>query len=747
MPDRIRTCVQVQGLVQGVGFRPHVKRLADAHGLAGWVRNTSFGAEMHLEGAPERVEAMLAELTQNPPGLAQIDSCLRSDDLPLRGEDGFVILHSASLGEKDAQVTPDAATCPDCLRELFSPGDRRHRYPFINCTNCGPRFTILREIPYDRCNTSMAGFAMCPSCAREYGDPSDRRFHAQPDCCESCGPHLRYLDAQGNPCAGEPIAIAQQAIREGKIVAVKGLGGYHLACRADDPEILRRLRKRKQRDERPLALMARDPDAARRICRVSAREERALRSSRAPIVLLDQLACAPQGISENRQIGVLLPYTPLHHLLMQEFDFLVMTSANRSDTPALIDDALALRELAGIADGFLTHNREIVTRCDDSLIRIHRDEEYPIRRSRGYAPQAIAVDANVNGVIACGAEQKASFALGKGEKAYLSQHIGDLKNMETLLHYQQQIDHFRRIFGVEIACAACDLHPDYLSTEHARQAFAQAGLPLVQVQHHHAHMVSCMADNRRMDPCIALAWDGTGLGTDGTIWGAECLAGDASAFVRLGSIRPIVLPGGDGCTHAIYKTAASLLFDAGEEIPAGLQLSPLEAALLHAPHHPRASSMGRLFDGVYALISGRREASYEGQGAILLEAMAQAGEKSYPCETYLEDRILRLDTRPLMRAIAQEMRSGVPAGEIAAAFMNTLIAHGRSQCLHARRETGLNAVMLTGGTFQNLYLLSGLERVLASEGFQVFCHRRVPCNDSGIALGQMMIAAKQISKG
>ena len=747
MPDLIRICVQVQGLVQGVGFRPFVKRLADQHGLAGWVRNTSSGAEMHLEGERRKIDAMLAELQARPPELAQIDSCLRSGELPLQGEDGFAILHSASLGFNDAQVTPDAATCPDCLRELLDPRDRRFRYPFINCTNCGPRFTILRDIPYDRCNTSMSGFEMCPDCVREYADPANRRFHAQPDCCGDCGPELSYLDARGKICPGDAVHLAQQALREGGIIAVKGLGGYHLACRADDAAILRRLRTRKQRDEKPFALMARDVAAARRICRVNRAEERALRSSRAPIVLLDKLPSAPENVSENGQIGVMLPYTPLHHLLMQGFDFLVMTSANLSDTPALIDDHEALTALTGIADGYLMHKREIVTRCDDSLIRIHKNEEYPIRRSRGYAPQALAVDVNVNGVIACGAEQKASFALGKGERAYLSQHIGDLKNIETLQHYRQQMDHFRRIFGVEITCAACDLHPDYLSTEHARSAFEERGIPLVQVQHHHAHMLACMADNRRYDPCIALAWDGTGLGTDGTVWGGECLAGDASGFVRLGSIRHILLPGGDRCAREIYRTAASLLTDAGCAIPAALQLTPLEQVLLKTAVHPRASSMGRLFDGVYALLTGRREVSYEGQGAILLEAMACRTEHRYPCETALEDGVLRLDTRPLVRCIAEDLRKGVSPEEIAAAFMNTLIELGRIHCIHAREKTGLNTVMLTGGTFQNMYLLSGMDDVLTAGGFEVCRHRRVPCNDSGIALGQMIAAAKQTLEG
>ena len=747
MPDLIRVHLDVQGIVQGVGFRPWIKRLAQSYGISGWVKNNSLGAAMELEGERDKIEAMIAELKRHPPELAQIDLCSRRDGLAPVFDQGFAILHSDAAGEKLAQVTADAATCPDCLRELLDPNDRRYRYPFINCTNCGPRFTILRDIPYDRCNTSMAAFPMCPDCAGEYTDSDDRRFHAQPDCCPVCGPQLNYLDAEGNACPGDPISLAQQALKDGKIIAVKGLGGYHLACRADDGAIVEELRLRKHRDEKPFALMVRDLDAAKIICRVNEEEARVLKSSSAPIVLLDKLPSAPESISENGQIGLMLPYTPLHHLLMQEFDYLVMTSANISDQPVLMDDDAAVSSLQGIADGYLIHNRKIENRCDDSLVRIHRDQIYPIRRSRGYAPRGVGLKVDASGILACGAEQKASFALGKGERAYLSQHIGDLKNIETLQHYTSQIDHFRRIFGVEITHAACDLHPDYLSGEYAQRELARQGISVLPVQHHHAHMLSCMADNGVSQRCIGLSWDGTGLGEDQTIWGAECLAGDASGFERLGSIRPIALPGGDKCTHEIYRTAASLLMDAGEDLPEAMRLTALERALFGKCASPRASSMGRLFDGVFALITGRRTVTYEGQGAVLLEAMAENTRRSYPCEYEIKDNISRLDTRPVIAAIMAELRRRTSPGEIAAAFMNTLVEHAGRQCLYAREQTGLNTVMLSGGTFQNMFLLGRIEDVLSGAGFSVCRHRRVPANDSGIALGQLLAAAKHKLEG
>jgi len=485
---------------------------------------------------------------------------------------------------------------------------------------------------------------------------------------------------------------------------------------------------------------------AKKICHVNEAEEAALTSHRAPIVLLKKGKMAPEFVSENNDIGLMLPYTPLHHLLMEGFDFLVMTSANLSDCPVMKDDAEVLDQLKGIADGFLIHDRDIVTRCDDSLIRVFQGQEYPLRRSRGYAPEPVVVAHDVTGILACGGEQKASFCLGKGNDVFYSQHIGDLKNAETLAHYETQIDHFRRLFGIQVKKIVCDAHPDYLSTQYAMEMAETTGLPLLQVQHHHAHMVSCMADNGLEGPCLGLIWDGTGYGTDGTVWGAECLAGDATGYTRIGSIRPMLLPGGDLCTKEIDRVAHSLLWDAEEESTSPLPQNRrefLSRQLSAGLNCPKASSMGRLFDGVYALISGRHTVTYEGQGAVLLEAMATQAHDKYPCECYIEDERLILDTRPLMKAVLRDCAKGVPAGAMAAAFMDCLIELARRQCAYGRERYGLNRVVLSGGVFQNMYVLSGIWDSLREDGFQVFHHSRVSTNDEGISLGQMIIAAKE----
>lgn len=746
METRSRIRLEVKGIVQGVGFRPFVHRLTQRLCLSGWVRNTTYGAQLELEGPQSALERFVEALEEEKPPLAVIHHVGRTDGLPCQGDSGFQILTSARVSGNDALVSPDVATCPDCLRELFDPVDRRHRYPFINCTNCGPRFTIIRDIPYDRGNTSMAAFPMCPDCAEEYGDIGDRRYHAQPDCCPVCGPKVDYLDCNGNICKGDPVAAARQALRMGQIVAIKGLGGFHLACTLDDPSTLRELRRRKQRDEKPFALMCANVSTVRALCHVSREEEAALNSHRAPIVLLKKREEAPEFISENQDIGVMLPYTPLHHLLMEGFDCLVMTSANLSDCPVIKDNSEALEQLKGIADGFLLHDRDIVTRCDDSLIRLFRGKEYPLRRSRGYVPEPVVVENDVTGILACGAEQKASFCLGKGRDVFYSQHIGDLKNAETLAHYENQIDSFRRLFGVQVKRIVCDAHPDYLSTRYAMELAKKARLPLVQVQHHHAHMVSCMADNGLEGPCLGLIWDGVGYGTDGTVWGAECFAGDASGVTRIGSIRPMLLPGGDLCTKEIGRVAHSLLWDAGEGNSSPLETGQrdfLSRQLVAGLNCPGASSMGRLFDGVFALISGRHTVTYEGQGAVLLEAMATRAHDRYPCECYVEEERLILDTRPLIRAVFQDCARGVAAEKIAAAFMDCLVELAGLQCAYGRERLGLNRVVLSGGVFQNMYLLSGIMDRLREEGFEVFCHSRVSTNDEGISLGQMIIAAKE----
>ncbi len=733
-----RIHLNIRGIVQGVGFRPFLHRLTARFSLSGWVRNTSNGVELELEGEPARLEQFLTALKAEQPPLAVIAGTERTDLPEPAGYEGFSILESEALPQRQALVSPDVGTCPDCLRELNDPTDRRYRYSFLNCTNCGPRFTIIKDMPYDRPLTSMGSFPMCPACGEEYHSIENRRYHAQPTCCPDCGPSLTYLDETGSTCPGDPLELAKAALRRGDIVAIKGLGGFHLAC-LPQTDIAAKLRQRKHRDEKPFALMCADMDSAKTLCQISAEEETLLTCWRRPIVLLRKKAAVPDGISDNRELGLMLPYTPLHYLLMEDFDALIMTSANLSDDPVIIDNEEAVRRLSGIADGFLLHNRDITTRCDDSLLRVFRGKDYPLRRSRGYAPQPLILSHAAAPILACGAEQKASFCLSRGEQVFPAQHIGDLKNIATLTHYESQITHFEELFGITPAALACDLHPDYLSTRYAVERAAKEQIPLIQIQHHHAHMVSCMADNDLDGPCIGLIWDGTGYGTDGTIWGGECLVGDAEGFERIGSIRPIPLPGGDLCTKQIGRVAHALLWEIGLAEDNSMLTRQLEANL-NCPH---SSGMGRLFDGVYALLTGRETVTYEGQGAILLEAMAENTSLTFPTEFYEERGILRFDWRPMVAALAN---SDARPEHLAAAFMDSLVSVGVLQCRRARELSGLSRVVLSGGVFQNMYLLPHLLDALTADGFEVYHHSRVSANDEGIALGQLVIATTALRK-
>lgn len=730
-----RLCLKIRGIVQGVGFRPFVHKLVRRCGLSGYIKNTSSGVELELEGERPALERFVALLPEQAPVLAVIESMEASYSSELRGYKGFEIRQSQREEFRNTLISPDIGICEDCLRELRDPGDRRYRYPFINCTNCGPRFTIIKDIPYDRAKTSMAGFPMCPDCDREYHDIENRRYHAQPDCCASCGPRVFYLDGAGNEIPGDGIELARAALKAGKIVAVKGLGGMHLACRCDDEALVRKLRRRKQRDEKPFALMCRDVDCVRRICRLSEAEEKILTGFRRPIVLLEKRQPGLDYLSENGYLGVMLPYTPLHYLLFgDDLDMLVMTSANLSDTPILFKNAEALEKLQGIADGFLLHDREIQTRCDDSLCWVLEGREYPARRSRGYVPSPLRMEGTLQSILACGAEQKASFCLSKGSYVFPSQHIGDLKNMETLENYTRQIAHFKRLFDIEPTIAACDLHPDYMSTEYAQSL----SLPLVQVQHHHAHLAACMADNGLEGEVIGLVWDGTGFGPDGTAWGGECLTGGYESFHRFGHILPMALPGGDRATKEIDRLAFSLLSAAGcdtSSIPGAEAYRAMLAAGLNCP---LSSGMGRLFDGVAAILGIKTRCSYEGQGAILLEAAAKDDGGTYPI--LLSGRPLVFDWREMIRAIVQDRQQGTETGIIAARFMNTLVAMAVQMAKTAREDTGLNRVCLSGGSFQNMYIMHRLPDRLRNEGFQAFHHSRVSTNDEGIALGQLMIA-------
>ena len=734
-----RALINIHGIVQGVGFRPFIHRLVSQYGLCGFIKNTSSGVELELEGERETLERFAGELPLRAPKLAVIEGMEITYTHTLVGYTDFQILKSKTEEFRNTLISPDICICDDCLRELRDKKDRRYRYPFINCTNCGPRFTIIKDVPYDRAKTSMSEFPMCPDCDREYHDIENRRYHAQPDCCPDCGPRVFFLDAEGREQPGDAFELAREALKEGKIIAVKGLGGMHLACRCDDEEIARTLRRRKQRDEKPFAIMCRDAETAKRICKVSGDEEKILTGFRRPIVLLEKKQPGLYHISENRTVGVMLPYTPLHYLLFGgDIDMLIMTSANLSDTPIMFKNAEAVEKLRGIADGFLLHDREIQTRCDDSLCWVLDGGEYHARRSRGYVPFPVKVPESRGMVLACGAEQKASFCLSKGDYVFPSQHIGDLKNMETFENYRQQISHFQRLFDIKPGLIACDMHPDYLSTAYAEERGAQEGLPVIQVQHHHAHMASCMADNGLTGPAIGLVWDGTGYGSDGTIWGGECLIGDFKGFRRFGSIRPIPLPGGDRAVKETDRVAFSLLADAGCDVSnienGGMYAQMREKGL----NCPLSSGMGRLFDGAAAILGIKTFCSYEGQGAVLLEAAAVEDDGEYP--VVWEGKPLRFDWRPMIRAMVEDKARGTEIGRIAARFMNTLIRMGTEQCVLARKESGIKDVVLSGGSFQNMYIMKRLPKALEKLDFRVWHHRRVSTNDEGISLGQLMIA-------
>ena len=737
---------QIEGIVQGVGFRPYVHRLAARLGLSGWARNTAAGLELELEGPAETLDTFETTLRTAPPPLAVVEA-VRTEEIAPTGEMGFSIRPSAG-GEAATLVSPDLAPCAACLKEMQDPKGRRYRYPFLNCTDCGPRFSIIHRLPYDRPATTMAGFVMCPDCAAEYRDIRSRRYHAQPNCCPVCGPRAVYLDAEGIEQPGDPIALAQQTLAAGGIVAVKGTGGIHLACRADSPEAVGRLRRRKHRPEKPLALMARDLAAAGRWCTITKEEAALLESPRRPILLLEKRDPAGEPwLSATARLGVMLPYTPLHILLLDGVfggpDLLVMTSANRPGCPVLIDNREALEALQGIADGFLLHNRPIANRCDDSLALVWRGKPVFFRRSRGYAPQPILLNQEAAGVLAFGAEQKGSFAAGRGRHAFVNQYIGDLKNAETLDHYRAALAGTLDLFGLTPRQLVCDLHPDYASTREAEGWAARLGLPLRRVQHHWAHMAACMADNRLDGPAFGLVWDGTGLGEDGQTWGAECLIGDYTSCRRAGSIRPVLLPGGDVCAVEIGRTALALAADAGcpEAAPDFPRREGVAALLQSGYRCVPSSGMGRLFDGVYALLTGRTAAGYDGQAPALLEALAQGAPPAdlYRPIYYQENGVRRFDTRPLIRALCAQKAAGVSPAALAAGFQQAVCRMALDQC-RALNPDNL-PVVLSGGVFLNRALLEGVTALLEGAGYRVYTHSRVSPSDEGLALGQLAIAA------
>ncbi len=743
-----RANIKVRGIVQGVGFRPFIHRQVSLYGLKGWVRNTSDGAEIEVEGEEALIDVFAEELKTKKPLLALIEDVRVEKSEELRGYEAFEIVGSRSLGKRNTLISPDVAVCEDCLREMRDPSNRRYRYPFINCTNCGPRFTIIKDVPYDRAMTTMAGFPMCGPCRGEYTDISNRRYHAEPTCCPDCGPKLMYLDPEGRELEGDPIGLAAEDLKAHKIVAVKGLGGFHLACLFDDEETAARLRIRKRRDEKPFAVMCADLEAAKELCLVNEAEEALLTGFRRPIVLLEKKDKGSlRQVSENGRLGVMLPYTPVHYLLFdQGLKALIMTSANLSDLPIIFKNDEAVRELKGIADGFLINDRDIETRCDDSLVYEFSGREYPVRRSRGYVPFPISLEGAERMILACGAEQKASFALSRGGSVFMSQHIGDLKNFETFENYRLQVSHFEKMFSVKPEVLVSDLHPDYLSTLYAEERAEEEGLTVIRAQHHWAHMASCMADNSLEGEVIGVVWDGTGLGTDGSVWGGEFLTGGYEGFERRGSIKGMRLPGGDKAVRIIWRAGISMLIENGieperfyEKDRCALVRDILDSGI----NCPVSTGMGRLFDGVSSLIGIKDEAGYEGQGAVLLEAAAAEGcESSYPYNINENGGFYTVEYKAMLEEVCEDLEGGRDRSLIAASFMNTLVKAAEEVCSLIRRDTGLSRVCLSGGSFQNMYMLKRLSALLAEEGFKVFTHSRVSANDEGIAFGQLAIAAK-----
>ena len=750
--------LEINGIVQGVGFRPFIYGLARHHGLTGEVANTATGVSLLLEGPANQIQAFIDDLPRRKPPLAQIVEISRTQASPA-GFTAFSIVKSRESATRATLISPDVMVCEDCLAEMRDPADRRFGYPFINCTNCGPRYTIIDDIPYDRPKTSMRQFTMCPACQAEYDDPDNRRFHAQPNACPVCGPQVTLCDAKGIPVDTEdPIAAAAQRIQAGRIVAVKGLGGFHLAVDAVNEAAVTRLRRRKHREEKPLALMCASIEHIRSLARVTPHEERLLTSIQRPIVLLEKKAATPIAASvapKSRSFGIMLPYTPLHHLLLDAgFTALVMTSANLSEEPIAIDNQEAFDRLGDIADDYLIHNRDIYLRSDDSIVRHSAGHMRPLRRSRGYVPVPVFLKNELPPVLACGAELKNTVCLTRGRQAFVSQHIGDLENRATDDFFRMTIGHLKRILDITPEVAVCDLHPDYLSTRYARET---VNLPIVEVQHHHAHIAACMAENKAEGPVIGLAFDGTGLGTDGTIWGGEVLVADDGGFTRAAHLQAVPMPGSAAAIREPWRMAMSHLQAAYgnppnlTELPLGQFANPQQMRIVlqmmeKGINSPLTSSLGRLFDAVAAMVGLRWQVAFEGQAAMELEAMAddtETGVYDFSWDETDNDAII-IPCSPLIRAVIKDLGDGRSAATISARFHNTLVGLFDALCRELRGRTGIDQVALSGGVFQNDRLLCGLCTALAKSGFHVLTHRLVPANDGGISLGQAVIAAAQI---
>ncbi|MET7331889.1 carbamoyltransferase HypF [Nonomuraea sp. NPDC005650] len=736
-----RVDVHVEGVVQGVGFRPFVRSLASRLGLAGRVRNDVDGVHIEIEGALAGVEEFLTALERDAPALSEIERVTVVSARPA-GHRGFTIAAGVPSGPLRPLVCADRATCDDCLRELADPADRRHGYPFINCARCGPRFTIVRGVPYDRPLTTMAGFGMCQACAAEYHAPGNRRFHAQPTCCPACGPRLRLRDARGTELCGDPVAGAVTLLRAGHVLAVKGLGGFHLAVPAADERAAALLRGRKHREEQPFAVMVADLAQARRLCEIDEHAAELLTGRARPIVLLPRLPGAPVAASvapATRSLGLMLPYTALHHLLLAELaEPMVLTGANVSGEPIAYEDDDALTRLSGIADAFLVHDRPIHVRTDDSVVRPMAGEVTVLRRARGYAPEPLALRWPApRPVLACGAKRKSTFCLVQGRRAFVSQHIGDLENHETLRSFVEGIDHYCGLFGIRPEVVAHDLHPGYLSTRHAMEI---RGAELLGVQHHHAHIASCLADNGDPGPVLGVALDGLGHGPDGTLWGGEFLRADLTSFERLGHLAQVPMPGGAAAVRQPWRMAAAYLGDDHHGLDVARR-NPWAEALALAPTAPLTSSAARLFDAVAAVLGLRDKITYEGQAAIELEQHADPAERGTYEAGIARGDLLVVQGADLVRAAAADLAAGAGTRAIAGRFHNGLADAVTRACDTLRDSTGLSAVALSGAMFQNALLLEGTVARLRAAGFRVLKHVRVPPGDGGVSLGQAAVAA------
>jgi len=754
-----RTRLKVTGVVQGVGFRPFVYRLARLHHLAGWVCNTSQCVEIEIEGPPASLDRFIKQLEQEAPALARIDTVERRA-APPQGRAGFTIRESRYLVATEALIPPDVATCDDCLADISDPGNRRYRYPFTNCTNCGPRFTIIREVPYDRLHTTMAGFGLCPRCRAEYENPEDRRFHAEPTACPVCGPRV-WLEETDQRLDRDAIPAAASRLHQGRIVAIKGLGGFHLAADAGNDQAVATLRERKGRVAKPFALMVRDLAEAERLCHLGDLERSLLLSRERPIVVARRrpnATVSPHVAPGHKFLGLMLPYTPLHALLLERAPAaLVMTSGNLSEEPLVHANIDARRKLADLADAFLMHDRDIQVPCDDSVVRpVDAAAVVPLRRARGLVPAPIYLPLKSAPVLGVGAEQKNTFCVAAHGVALLSQHIGDLDSVETFDYYRQAITHFKALCRQDPVIVAHDLHPHYLSTRYAR---GLAGADLIGVQHHHAHIAACLAENRRSDRVIGIALDGTGYGPDGAVWGGELLVADLAGFTRAGHLSPVRLPGGEAAVKDPGRMAAAYLHALyGDDFPTqarrlGLSYSPLEERILHRQlaqglNSPLTTSAGRLFDAVAAALNVCRQRTYEGQPAMELEMAAHETEDGfYPAAVNQGPDALVLDTLAIFRAVVCDRNAGVPAAVIAARFHNSLVRLLIDACGLIREQTGLNLVALSGGVMQNALLFTRLKRTLAERSFEVLTHTLTPPNDGCISLGQVAVAAARLGAG